>query len=161
MKIMVNGRSRTIAVDAQKPLLWVLREDLGLHGTKYGCGAGICGCCSVLVDGTVIRSCLRPVGSVVDRAVTTIEGLDDPLGRAIKQSWLEESVSQCGYCQPGQIIAAYALLSREPSPTDQQVNDRMPNLCRCGTYQRIRAAIARAARAMLGESPAASGGTSA
>lgn len=153
MRILVNGRLRTISPDVQKPLLWVLREDLGLLGTKYGCGVGICGCCSVLVDGALVRSCVLSIGSLADREVTTIEGLDDALGRAIKQAWIELGVSQCGYCQPGQIVAAYALLNDDPNPTEQVINDRMQNLCRCGTYQRIRAAIAHAAQAMPDENP--------
>lgn len=152
----MNGKSTEIAVDAQKPLLWVLREDLGLHGPKYGCGVGICGCCSVLVDGMLVRSCVRAVASIADRDIVTIEGLDDRLGNAIKRSWLEVGVAQCGYCQPGQIVAAYALLSRIQSPTDNEVEAHMQNLCRCGTYQRIRTAIARAAQMMIAASPSGS-----
>jgi isoquinoline 1-oxidoreductase alpha subunit len=160
MELVVNGRRRTVDVDPQKPLLWVLREDLGLSGTKYGCGVGVCGCCAILLAGTATRSCLQPVGSVGDREVVTIEGLGDPLGRALKESWLEERVAQCGYCQPGQIVAAYDLLSRIPHPTDRDVEDRIQNLCRCGTYQRVRAAITRASRATDGGGASGAGGSS-
>jgi len=141
VKLTVNGRSQTVDVDPQKPLLWVLREDLGLTGAKYGCGIGLCGTCKVLVDGAATSSCLTPAASVDGRDVVTIEGLNDALGMAIKQAWIREQVSQCGYCQPGQIISAYELLSRDPSPSDEDVAATMTSLCRCGTYQRIRSAI--------------------
>ena len=142
--IKVNGKIYSFDADPEKPLLWVLREDLGLCGTKYSCGIGICGTCTVLLDGIATRSCLVRVESVGDSEVTTIEGLNDDLGKAIKEAWIEEKVSQCGYCQPGQIMNAYQLLSTNPAPTDPDIDDTMTTLCRCGTYQRIRSAIKRA-----------------
>ncbi|HVO18736.1 MAG TPA: (2Fe-2S)-binding protein [Anaeromyxobacter sp.] len=144
MRLLVNGRARTAEVDPDTPLLWVLRDDLGLTGTKYGCGVGQCGACTVLVDGEAVRACSTPVSDVVGRRIETIEGLsrDGPLQRA----WREEEVSQCGYCQPGQLMAAAALLSRTPHPTDADIDAAMGDvLCRCGTYNRIRRAIHRAA----------------
>ena len=143
--INVNEKIYTVDVDAQKPLLWVLREDLGLCGTKYSCGIGICGTCTVLVDGIATRSCIVEVGSLDNSEVTTIEGLNDEVGRAVKEAWIEEKVSQCGYCQPGQIITASYLLSINTNPSDIDIDETITNLCRCGTYQRIRAAIKRAA----------------
>ena len=144
--IKVNGKTYTVDVDPHKPLLWVLREDIGLCGTKYSCGIGICGACSVLLDGIVTRSCMVGIESVGYREVTTIEGINDALGKGVKDAWIEEKVSQCGYCQPGQIINAYHLLSINPQPTDDDINESMrSNLCRCGTYQRIRSAIKKTA----------------
>lgn len=143
--IKVNGISYTVDVDPQKPLLWVLREDIGLTGTKYGCGIGICGSCTVLLDGIASHSCKVEVESVGDREVTTIEGLNDVVGKAIKEAWIEDQVSQCGYCQPGQIMKAAYLLSNNPDPSDDDIDENMTNLCRCGTYQRIRSAIKKAA----------------
>ena len=136
-----NGDFYKVNGCPDKPLLWVLREDLGLNGTKYGCGKGPCGTCNVLLDGSLARSCLLPIESVGDKEVTTIEGLTDDLGNAIKDAWYSESVSQCGYCQPGQLISAYALLSKNPNPSDSDIETSMTSLCRCGTYQRIRSAI--------------------
>ena len=141
----VNEKIYAIDVDPQKPLLWVLREDLDLCGTKYSCGIGICGTCTVLVDGIARRSCIVEVGSLDNSEITTIEGLNNEVGRAVKEAWIQEKVSQCGYCQPGQIITASYLLSTNPNPTDTDIDETMTNLCRCGTYQRIRAAIKRAA----------------
>ena len=141
----VNGRMYTVDVDPQKPLLWVLREDIDLCGSKYSCGIGICGACTVLLDGEAYSSCTVDVGSVGSREVTTIEGLDSAIGIAVKEAWIEEKVSQCGYCQPGQIMKAASLLSRNPHPSDEDIDEHMTNICRCGTYQRIRAAIKRAA----------------
>ena len=141
MELTVNGRSHLVDVEAAKPLLWVLREDLGLTGTKYGCGIGLCGSCRVLVDGEVGESCLLPAGAVAGKKVVTVEGLTDALGSAIREAWLLEQVSQCGYCQPGQIISAYALLSNNPDPSDADLAAGMTGLCRCGTYQRIRLSI--------------------
>ncbi len=140
-RIQCNGNIYTVALCPDKPLLWVLREDLGLKGTKYGCGIGICGTCNVLLDGRLVRSCMLSIESLGDKEVTTIEGLDDALGNAIKDAWYSERVSQCGYCQPGQIISAYALLSNNPHPSDSDIDAHMTSLCRCGTYQRIRSAI--------------------
>jgi isoquinoline 1-oxidoreductase alpha subunit len=145
LTLNVNGDTYPIDVDPQKPLLWVLREDIGLCGTKYACGIGICGSCIVLLDGVAVRSCVVTAGSVGSRPITTIEGLDDDLAHVVKDAWLAENVSQCGYCQPGQIMAAYYLLSNNPDPTDIDIEESMTNLCRCGTYQRIREAIKRAA----------------
>jgi isoquinoline 1-oxidoreductase alpha subunit len=145
LTLNVNGDAYQVDVDPQKPLLWVLREDIGLCGTKYGCGIGICGSCTVLLDGIAIPSCTVEAESVGDREVTTIEGLDDDLGNAIKEAWIAEKVSQCGYCQPSQIVTAYYLLSDNPEPSDDDIEENMTTLCRCGTYQRIRLAIKRAA----------------
>jgi isoquinoline 1-oxidoreductase alpha subunit len=143
--IKVNGNFYTVDVDPQKPLLWVLRENIGLCGTKYGCGIGICGSCTVLLDGIASCSCVVKAESVGGRGVTTIEGLDDDLGNAVKNAWIAEKVSQCGYCQPGQIITAYYLLSNNPEPSNADIDENMTTLCRCGTYQRIRSGIKRAA----------------
>jgi isoquinoline 1-oxidoreductase alpha subunit len=143
--LKVNGAVYAVNVDSQKPLLWVLREDLDLCGSKYSCGIGLCGACTVLLDGVAFSSCTVAVESVEDREVTTIEGLDSDLGKALKEAWIEEKVSQCGYCQPGQILKAASLLSQNPDPSDEDINEHMTSICRCGTYQRIRAAIKRAA----------------
>lgn len=143
--IRVNGNPYIVDVDPQKPLLWVLREDIGLCGTKYGCGIGICGACTVLLDSVANRSCLVEAKSVGNREVITIEGLNDEIGKVVKEAWIAESVSQCGYCQPGQIMTASYLLSTNPDPSDSDVDESMTNLCRCGTYQRIRSAIKSAA----------------
>ena len=146
--LKVNGAVYAVDVDSQKPLLWVLREDLNLCGSKYSCGIGLCGACTVLLDGVAFSSCTVAVESVQDREVTTIEGLDSDLGKALKEAWIEEKVSQCGYCQPGQILKAASLLSQNPDPSDEDINEHMTSICRCGTYQRIRAAIKRAALSM-------------
>ena len=143
MRLMVNGNSLDVDVDNNKPLLWVLREELELTGTKYGCGIGYCGGCTVLIDGIATQSCQIDVGSIGDAEIITIEGLNDKLGQVIKKAWVLERAVQCGYCQPGQIISAYALLSDNPDPSDIDIDRSMINLCRCGTYQRIRAAIKR------------------
>lgn len=143
--IRVNGNPYIVDVDPQKPLLWVLREDIGLCGTKYGCGIGMCGACTVLLDSVANRSCLVEAKSVGNREVITIEGLNDKIGKVVKESWIAESVSQCGYCQPGQIMTASYLLSTNPDPSDSDIDESMTNLCRCGTYQRIRSAIKSAA----------------
>jgi isoquinoline 1-oxidoreductase alpha subunit len=141
MELTVNGRGHVVEVDPQKPLLWVLREELGLAGTKYGCAIGLCGTCRVLLDGEVTSSCLLPTAAVDGRKIVTIEGLNDELATAIRYAWKQERVSQCGYCQPGQLISAYALLSNDPDPSDNDIDENMTALCRCGTYQRIRSAI--------------------
>jgi isoquinoline 1-oxidoreductase alpha subunit len=142
----INGRNRTVPVEADTPLLWVIREQLGLTGTKYGCGVAQCGACSVHINGAVARSCSIPVGSVkaTDRIVT-IEGLSATSAHPVQKAWAALDVPQCGYCQSGQIMAAAALLRRTPKPTDQDIDDAMANICRCGTYQRIRAAVHMAA----------------
>ena len=146
--IKVNGRLHPIDVDPQKPLLWVLREDIGLNGTKYSCGIGSCGCCTVLVDGSAIHSCMVTVGDVGDSEIITIEGLNSDVGKAVKEAWIAEQVPQCGYCQPAQIIRATSLLSQNPDPSDADIDKTMTSLCRCGTYPRIRAGIKRAAASM-------------
>jgi isoquinoline 1-oxidoreductase alpha subunit len=143
--IKVNGRLHRVDVDPQKPLLWVLREDIGLNGTKYSCGIGICGCCTVLVDGSAIHSCMVAVGEVGNSEIITIEGLNSDEGKAVKEAWIAEQVPQCGYCQPGQIMKATHLLSQNPDPSDADIDEAMTTLCRCGTYPRIRAGIKRAA----------------
>ena len=145
--LRVNGREQTVDVDPDTPLLWVLRDALGLTGTKYGCGIGECGACTVHLDGEAVRSCTLPVGQVGGRAITTIEGLSADGDHPLQQAWLAENVPQCGYCQPGQIMAAAALLAKTPNPSDDDIDAAMSrNLCRCGTYQRIRRAIHRAAQ---------------
>ena len=146
--ISVNGVSHTMEVDADTPLLWVLRDVLGIPGTKFGCGVALCGACTVHVDGAPVRSCVTPVSTLGTKAVTTIEALGEtPIGKALQQAWLELDVVQCGYCQPGQIMSAAALLARTPKPTDDDIDQTMSgNVCRCGTYQRIRAAIHLAAK---------------
>jgi len=145
--ITVNGQQRTVDVEADTPLLWVLRDELDLKGTKFGCGESFCGACTVHVDGMPTRSCVTPISRVGDRQITTIEAVDnDEVGRRVKQAWLELDVMQCGYCQSGQVMAATALLKNNPHPTDQDIDEAMSgNLCRCATYIRIRAAIKRAA----------------
>jgi isoquinoline 1-oxidoreductase alpha subunit len=144
--LVVNGQEHEVDVSPDTPLLWVLRDSLGLTGTKYGCGQGLCGACTVHVDGEAARSCTLPVSEVAGRQITTIEGLSPDGSHPLQQAWLAENVVQCGYCQPGQIMAAAALLAQSPEPTDEEIDTAMSgNLCRCGTYQRIRHAIHRAA----------------
>lgn len=145
--ITVNGMPRTIDVDPDKPLLWALREDMKLLGTKFGCGAGLCGACTVMMDGDAIRACQTPVGSIAGKAVTTIEHVaTTPVGRRVSEAWAALDVPQCGYCQAGQIMSATALLTQIPAPTPEQIDGAMSgNICRCATYLRIRAAIAKAA----------------
>jgi len=146
--VNVNGTPRTVDVDADTPLLWVLRDVLGISGTKFGCGVALCGACTVHVDGVPARSCVTPVSAIGEKAVTTIEAVGEtPIGKALQQAWLELDVVQCGYCQSGQIMSAAALLARTPKPTDDDIDQTMSgNVCRCGTYQRIRAAIHLAAK---------------
>jgi aerobic-type carbon monoxide dehydrogenase small subunit (CoxS/CutS family) len=147
IRFVVNGKERSLDVDPDTPLLWVLREQLGLTGTKYGCGMSLCGACTVHLDGEAIRSCATSVGEVAGKRVTTIEGLAPDRSHPVQRAWLAEQVPQCGYCQSGQIMAAAALLAKSPQPTDAEIDEAMsPLLCRCGTYQRIRRAIHRAAR---------------
>jgi len=145
-RLNINGHTREVEVEADTPLLWVLREQVGLTGTKYGCGVALCGACSVHINGEVRRSCSIPVGSLnaVDRIVT-IEGLSRDRSHPVQVAWDQLDVPQCGYCQSGQIMAAAALLHRKPKPTDADIDEAMTNICRCGTYQRIRAAVHAAA----------------
>jgi aerobic-type carbon monoxide dehydrogenase small subunit (CoxS/CutS family) len=146
LTLTVNGRARTVNVDPDTPLLWVLRDELRLTGTKYGCGEGQCGACTVHVDGAALRSCVVPVSSVARQKITTIEGLSSDGRHPVQRAWIEEDVPQCGYCQPGQMMTAASLLSYRPKPTDAEIDDAMSgNICRCGTYPRIRKAIHRAA----------------
>jgi isoquinoline 1-oxidoreductase subunit alpha len=147
VKLRINGRTESVDVPLDMPLLWVIRDILGLTGTKYSCGIGACKTCAVHLDGVAVPSCMIPIGDVDGRAITTIEGLGGSEPHPVQQAWREEEVSQCGYCQPGQLITAAALLSRNASPTDAEIDEAMGGvLCRCGTYPRIRRAIHRAAR---------------
>jgi aerobic-type carbon monoxide dehydrogenase small subunit (CoxS/CutS family) len=147
VKLKVNGKGHAVDVSPDTPLLWVLRETLGLTGTKFGCGMALCGACIVHLDGEAVRSCVTPVSRAAGKEVTTIEGLALDLRRPLQQAWIAEDVPQCGYCQSGQIMAAAVLLRENPRPTDADIDDCMTgNICRCGTYQRIRRAIHRAAR---------------
>jgi isoquinoline 1-oxidoreductase subunit alpha len=149
MKLIVDAKDYVVDVEPEMPLLWVLRDELGITGPKYGCGIGQCGACTVHIDGTAVRSCSMPVGGV-QAAVTTIAGLGRPgTLHAVQQAWIEHQVAQCGYCQAGQIMAAAAFLASEPNPTDEQIDQAMSgNLCRCGTYPRIRQAVKTAASHM-------------
>ena len=146
-QLLVNGERKTVAVDPTTPLLWVLREELGLTGTKYGCGIGACGACTVHLDGVGTRSCLVPVSLVGERKIVTIEGVGhDPIGQIVENAWVDNDVVQCGYCQSGQIMSVVALLKSNRHPSDRNIEESMGgNLCRCGTYVRIRAAIRSAA----------------
>lgn len=152
LTINVNGTDRTVDVDPETPLLWVLRDTIGLTGTKYGCGMALCGACTVHLDGEPVRSCVTRVGAVGAARVTTIEGLSGDRSHPVQKAWIELDVPQCGYCQSGQIMSASALLARNPKPTDADIDTAMSgNICRCGTYQRIRAAIHRAAELVEGK----------
>ena len=142
----VNGKNVSVDVDADTPLLWVLRDELKLTGTKYGCGIAQCGACTVHLGGQATRSCVMPVSAVGTKPITTIEGLSATSTHRVQKAWVAEDVPQCGYCQSGQVMAAAALLRQKPQPTDAEIDDAMTNICRCGTYQRIRAAIHRAAK---------------
>ena len=148
MKLNVNGRVQDVDVEPEMPLLWVLRDALGMEGTKYGCGIAACGACTVHVNGEAVRSCVTPVGSVAGKKVTTIEGLA-PAGKMhkVQQAWIENSVPQCGYCQSGMIMAVAELLKNKPKPTDADIDREITNICRCGTFQQVRAAIHAAANA--------------
>lgn len=145
IQLNVNGKSHQVNVEPEMPLLWVLREVLGLTGTKYGCGIAVCGACTVHLNGEPVRSCALPVSAVAGQRVTTIEGLSPDGSHPVQRAWVELDVPQCGYCQSGQIMAAAALLAKKPKPTDRDIDEAMTNVCRCGTYQRIRAAIHLAA----------------
>jgi isoquinoline 1-oxidoreductase alpha subunit len=151
VKLNVNGASQDVDVDPATPLLWVVREQLGLTGTKFGCGASLCGACTVTVDGQAIRSCVTAAGDVEGRAITTIEGLSGADGtmHALQKAWIQHQVPQCGYCQSGQLMSAAALLAETPNPTDEDIDSAMAgNICRCGMYGRIKAAIKTAARSL-------------
>lgn len=144
--LSVNGTERSVDVDPNMPLLWVIRETLGLTGTKFGCGMALCGACTVHLDGAPIRSCVTPVSVAAGKAVTTIEGISPDRNHPVQKAWIELQVPQCGYCQSGQIMSACALLEKKAKPTDEDIDTAMSgNICRCGTYQRIRAAIHKAA----------------
>jgi aerobic-type carbon monoxide dehydrogenase small subunit (CoxS/CutS family) len=146
----VNGRQHQVEVENDMPLLWVLRDELGLTGTKYGCGIAQCGACTVHIDGVAMRSCMIPASAAAGKQITTIEGLSTDAKHPVQQAWLAEDVPQCGYCQTGQIMAVSAFLKSNPNPTDAQIDQSITNICRCGTYVRIRRAIHRAAALMRG-----------
>ncbi|MCM3876448.1 MAG: (2Fe-2S)-binding protein [Thermoanaerobaculia bacterium] len=146
MKLLVNGKEHDVSVPDGMPLLWVLRDVLGMTGTKYGCGMALCGACTVLVDGQPVRSCVRPASAVAGRAIQTIEGLSPNGDHPVQRAWAEVDVVQCGFCQSGQILSACALLKAKPKPTDADIDAALSgNICRCGTYQRVREAVHRAA----------------
>jgi aerobic-type carbon monoxide dehydrogenase small subunit (CoxS/CutS family) len=147
--LTINGKQQQLDVDPETPLLWALRDDAGLTGTKFGCGMGLCGACTVLVDGEVARSCVLTVGAVGNKSITTIEGLSKDRSHPVQQAWIAENVPQCGYCQSGQVMAAAALLATKKNPTDADIDAAMSgSICRCATYVRIRSAIKRAAKSM-------------
>jgi isoquinoline 1-oxidoreductase alpha subunit len=151
IRVRVNGNERRLEVDPEMPLLWVLRDLLGLTGTKYGCGQALCGACTVHLDGQAVRSCVTPVGRAAGRAVTTIEGLSPDGAHPLQKAWVDLAVPQCGYCQAGQIMSAAALLATNPRPSDAEIDQSLAgNICRCGTYTRIRAAVQKAAGLRLG-----------
>src|SRR5262249_33800439 len=144
IEVTVNGKTHALDVEPDAPLLWVLRESLGLTGTKFGCGIAACGACTVLVDGEAVRSCSFPVSAATGKLITTIEGLSSDRSHPLQKAWIAEQVPQCGYCQSGMIMSAAALLEAHPRPTERQIAEAMTNLCRCGTYHRVRKAIRRA-----------------
>ncbi|MES2150690.1 MAG: (2Fe-2S)-binding protein [Pseudomonadota bacterium] len=148
--LVVNGARRTVDVDAETPLLWVLRDSLGLTGTKFGCGVGLCGACTVHLDGKAVRSCTVPVNSVGTLRIATIESLSSDRSHRLQKAWIAEQVPQCGYCQSGMLMAAAALLAANPLPTDADIDKAMTNLCRCGTYLSVRRAIKRSAGIPVG-----------
>lgn len=148
-QINVNGKDRTVDVTPDTPMLWVLRDELKLTGTKFGCGAGACGACTIHIDGVAMRSCQTPISQMNGEAVTTIEGLSEKGDHAVQKAWLEHDVPQCGYCQAGQIMTASALLKNSPSPSDAEIDAAMSgNICRCGTYTRIHAAVKTASKSL-------------
>ena len=155
----LNGGSQTVDVNPQTPLLWVLRDTIGLTGTKFGCGMALCGACTVHLNGNPIRSCSTPVSSVAGKTITTVEGLSADTTHPVQQAWIEEDVPQCGYCQSGQLMAAASLLAKKPQPTDADIDEALRgNICRCGTYTQIRKAIHRAAEIKAAEIKAGKGG---
>lgn len=148
IRLSINGKTHEVDVDPNTPLLWVIREQVGLTGTKYGCGVALCGACTVHIDGAAVRSCSQPVSAAIGKRITTIEGL--AAGRTlhkVQKAWLDHDVPQCGYCQAGMIMAVAALLKKKPRPTDADINSSITNICRCGTFQQVRAAIHAAAKA--------------
>lgn len=147
VKLNVNGIARNVDASPDTPLLWVLRDQLGLTGTKFGCGAGLCGACTVHLNGEPVRSCTVPVGTLKGANIRTIEGLSKDRSHPVQQAWIAEQVPQCGYCQSGMIMATVALLERKPKPTDADIDQAVTNICRCGTYQRVKKAIHRVAKA--------------
>jgi isoquinoline 1-oxidoreductase alpha subunit len=152
ISFVLNGKSQTVDVSPEMPLLWVLRDTLHMTGTKFGCGMALCGACTVHVEGEATRSCVTPVSTMAGKKITTIEGLSADGSHPVQQAWVETNVPQCGYCQPGQIMSAVALLAKKSSPSDADIDDAMSgNICRCGTYQRIRKAIHRAAARQTGK----------
>jgi len=147
MELNINGKMVQVEVEPEMPLLWVLRDELNMTGTKYGCGVAFCGACSVMLDGNAVRTCTLPVSAAAGKEITTIEGLSEGGGLSfVQKAWIAQQVPQCGYCQSGMIIAAEALLNSNPDPSDEDINAAITNICRCGTYQRIRDAIKAAAR---------------
>jgi len=147
IRLQINGQTKDLDAPDEIPLLWALRDELGMTGTKFGCGMALCGACTVQVDGTAIRSCVTPISAVAGKAISTIEGMEaDPVGQVVQQAWVENNVAQCGYCQAGQIMTAVSLLKNTPMPSEEQIDQAMGgNICRCGTYPRIRSAIQQAA----------------
>ena len=148
IELKINGKTHLVDIESETPLLWAIRDTIGLTGTKYGCGIEQCGACTVLIDKRPVRSCGITVGEVVDKNITTIEGLSSDSSHPVQKAWIAEQVPQCGYCQSGQILAAVSLLQRKPNPTDMDIDRSMLNLCRCGTYPRIKKAIRRAGKMM-------------
>jgi isoquinoline 1-oxidoreductase subunit alpha len=146
IKLTVNGKTHDLDVEDDAPLLWVIRDEVGLTGTKFGCGVGACGACTVLLEDEPTRSCVLPLSAVAGKSITTIEGLSADKSHPVQKAWIAESVPQCGYCQSGMILTAAALLKRKTQPTDTEIDSAMTNICRCGTYDRVRKAIHRAAR---------------
>ena len=156
IRLEINGKRQNVDLPGETPLLWALRDELGLTGTKFGCGMALCGACTVHLDGQAVRSCVTPISTAAGKKVVTIEAVgSDPVGTALQAAWVDLGVPQCGYCQAGQLMSATALLSATPQPTDEQIDAAMDgNLCRCATYPRIRAAIRRAAKALADNPPA-------
>jgi len=151
----INGSEHSVDVEADTPLLWVLRDALQLTGTKFGCGEGLCGACTVLLNGKAVRSCVVPVSAVAGQPILTIEGLSKDKSHPVQRAWIAESVPQCGYCQSGMILSTVALLNSKPNPTDAEIDMAVTNICRCGTYNRVRRAIHRAAQMQGGDDAAA------
>lgn len=151
IKLQINGQEKLLDSTPDTPLLWALRDELSMTGTKFGCGAALCGACTVHVDGVATRSCVTAIGSLQGKVITTIEGAQDKIAEAVKKAWVILDVAQCGYCQPGQVMAASALLRGNPKPTDDQIDEALSgNLCRCGSYPRIRQAVHEAAKTLSG-----------